>query len=44
MIALSDVGIPFRDPKLNESSDEVHERRANEREVCKGCYKNLHQL
>lgn len=30
-IALSDVGIPFRDPKLNDSSKTILERRALER-------------
>lgn len=30
-IALSDVGIPFRDPNLNSSSEEILENRANER-------------
>ena len=30
-IALSDVGIPFRDPKLNDSSDVILERRTEER-------------
>ena len=39
MIALSDVGIPFRDPKLNSSSDEVHKRRAIERESVRGVTK-----
>lgn len=30
-IALSDVGIPFRDPNLNDSSDVILERRTEER-------------
>ena len=30
-IALSDVGIPFRDPDLNNSSEDILERRAEER-------------
>ncbi|MBQ6630049.1 MAG: SAM-dependent methyltransferase [Methanobrevibacter sp.] len=30
-IALSDVGIPFRDPDLNDSSDMILERRTEER-------------
>ncbi|WP_407414866.1 MnmC family methyltransferase [Methanobrevibacter sp.] len=30
-IALSDVGIPFRDPDLNNSSEEILERRTEER-------------
>ena len=30
-IALSDVGIPFRDPGLNNSSEEILERRTEER-------------
>jgi tRNA U34 5-methylaminomethyl-2-thiouridine-forming methyltransferase MnmC len=33
MIALSDVGVPFRDPHLNGNSQYVNERRSNEREL-----------
>ena len=33
MIALSDVGVPFRDPHLNSNSQYVKERRSNEREL-----------
>ncbi len=33
MIALSDVGVPFRDPQLNSDSRFIKERRANEREL-----------
>ena len=33
MIALSDVGVPFRDPHLNGNSQYVKERRSNEREL-----------
>ena len=36
MIALSDAGIPFRDPKLNGSSDELIEKRENERKSVRG--------
>jgi tRNA U34 5-methylaminomethyl-2-thiouridine-forming methyltransferase MnmC len=39
MIALSDAGIPFRDPKLNASSEEVLERRENERKSVRGTKK-----
>lgn len=31
MIALTDAGTPFRDPELNNSGDEITERRQNER-------------
>ena len=39
MIALSDAGIPFRDPKLNGSSYEIIERRENERKSVRGIRK-----
>lgn len=34
-IALSDVGIPFRDPELKDDSDEIIERRAAERQAAR---------
>ncbi len=39
MIALSDAGVPFRDPKLNESSDEIRKRREDERKSVRGTKK-----
>lgn len=39
MIALSDAGIPFRDPKFNGSSNELIERRENERKSVRGIKK-----
>ncbi|MEN4007306.1 MAG: MnmC family methyltransferase [Methanobacteriaceae archaeon] len=39
MIALSDAGIPFRDPKLNSSSEEIIKRRENERKSVRGIKK-----
>ena len=39
MIALSDAGIPFRDPELNESSDEIRKRREDERKSVRGIKK-----
>ncbi|WP_424355719.1 MnmC family methyltransferase [Methanobacterium sp. MBAC-LM] len=39
MIALSDAGIPFRDPELNESSDEIRKKRENERKSVRGIKK-----
>lgn len=39
MIALSDAGIPFRDPKLNGSSDEIIKMRENERKLVRGTRK-----
>lgn len=39
MIALSDAGIPFRDPKLNGSSDEIRKRREEERKYVRGTKK-----
>jgi len=39
MIALSDAGIPFRDPKLNGSSEEIIKRRENERKSVRGTKK-----
>jgi len=39
MIALSDAGIPFRDPGLNSSAEEIFERRALERKTARGYYK-----
>lgn len=39
MIALSDAGIPFRDPELNESSQEIIERRQKERKSVRGIAK-----
>lgn len=34
-IALSDVGIPFRDPELKDSSSEIIERRTKERQAAR---------
>lgn len=39
MIALSDAGIPFRDPEFNGSGDEIIERRENERRFVRGTRK-----
>ena len=39
MIALSDAGIPFRDPELNESSDEIRKKREDERKFVRGIKK-----
>ena len=39
MIALSDAGIPFRDPELNSSAEEIFERRDLERKTARGYYK-----
>lgn len=39
MIALSDAGIPFRDPELNESSDEIRRKREDERKSVRGIKK-----
>jgi len=39
MIALSDAGVPFRDPELNASNDEIRERRENERKSLRGIKK-----
>ncbi|MGF7119158.1 tRNA (5-methylaminomethyl-2-thiouridine)(34)-methyltransferase MnmD [Methanobacterium oryzae] len=39
MVALSDAGIPFRDPNLNGSSDKIIERRENERKCVRGTRK-----
>lgn len=39
MIALSDAGIPFRDPELNGSSTEIIEKRENERKSVRGVKK-----
>jgi tRNA U34 5-methylaminomethyl-2-thiouridine-forming methyltransferase MnmC len=36
MVALSDAGIPFRDPQLNESSDEIINMRETERKSVRG--------
>lgn len=36
MIALSDAGIPFRDPDLNSSTDEIIEKRQLERMALRG--------
>jgi len=36
MIALSDAGIPFRDPKLNKTSDEIVKQRDEERKSARG--------
>ncbi len=36
MIALSDAGIPFRDPELNGSNRKILERRENERRMERG--------
>ena len=39
MVALSDAGIPFRDPELNNSGFEIKERRQNERAKARIEYK-----
>ena len=39
MIALSDAGIPFRDPGLYSSAEEIFERREIERKTARGYYK-----
>ncbi len=39
MIALSDAGVPFRDPELNGSSDEIIKRRDDERKSLRGTEK-----
>nr|WP_319374856.1 MnmC family methyltransferase [uncultured Methanobacterium sp.] len=39
MIALSDAGIPFRDPDLNSSTDEIIQKRQLERMALRGHYK-----
>jgi hypothetical protein len=39
MIALSDAGVPFRDPELNASSDEIIKKRADERKSVRGTKK-----
>jgi len=39
MIALSDAGIPFRDPDLNSSTEEIIEKRQIERMALRGHYK-----
>ncbi|HEX3013738.1 MAG TPA: MnmC family methyltransferase [Methanobacterium sp.] len=39
MIALSDAGVPFRDPELNGSSDEIRKRREDERKSVRGTKK-----
>jgi len=39
MIALSDAGIPFRDPEFNGSSDEIIKKRENERKYVRGTKK-----
>ena len=39
MIALSDAGIPYRDPDLNASTDEIIEKRQLERMALRGHYK-----
>lgn len=36
MIALSDAGIPFHDPDLKGSSQEILQRRKQEREISRG--------
>jgi tRNA U34 5-methylaminomethyl-2-thiouridine-forming methyltransferase MnmC len=36
MIALSDAGIPFRDPELNELSEKIIKRREEERKSARG--------
>lgn len=38
-IALSDVGIPFRDPGLNNNSNIILENRTNERKIARGTTK-----
>lgn len=39
MVALSDAGIPFRDPELDGSSDEIRNRRESERKSVRGTKK-----
>jgi len=39
MIALSDAGVPFRDPKLNDSSIKIAKRREDERKMVRGIKK-----
>ncbi len=39
MIALSDVGIPFKDPDLNSTSNEIMNNRTLERKKARGNYK-----
>jgi len=39
MVALSDAGIPFRDPKLSDSRFVIKKRREKEREVVRGSEK-----
>ena len=39
MIALTDTGVPFRDPKLNHSSNEISKNRKKEREYVRNRYK-----
>lgn len=39
MVALSDAGVPFRDPKLNDSSSVIKKRREKEREFVRGSEK-----
>jgi tRNA U34 5-methylaminomethyl-2-thiouridine-forming methyltransferase MnmC len=39
MIALSDAGIPFRDPGLNNSQEEIFKLRSLERKSARGNYK-----
>lgn len=39
MIALSDVGLPFRDPELKSSGSEILERRAEERRIVRNSSK-----
>jgi len=39
MIALSDVGIPFKDPKLDNLAEDIFERRESERKTARGYYK-----
>ena len=39
MIALSDAGIPFRDPKLDNTTEKIFEKREQERKTARGIYK-----
>ena len=39
MVALSDAGVPFRDPELSASSEEIIKRRDNERKSVRGTEK-----
>lgn len=39
MVALTDAGVPLKDPDLNDSSDEIVERRKAERAVARAEYK-----